>query len=144
VLASACRTRHASVRDAPVRNRPTSATFQRQGCRCQRRINIGLEMASLQPAHEDPGKARHAPIRIALAPINMKASGQVLRIGSRQQPRECIETHRIECLHHSVTACRWPTRSTSIGAPLLQVHADRQQDRRSENNYMDVTPITLY
>jgi hypothetical protein len=100
-------------------------------------------MASLQPAHQDPGKARHTSIRIAFAPIDVEASWQVLWIGSRQQPRERIETHRIECLHHSVTACRWPTRFTSSALPLPQSRADRQQDRRSENNYMDVTAITL-
>jgi len=110
-LASACWTQHAQARI-----RPTSVTFQRPHRRCERFLDVDREMAALQPSHEDPRKARRTSIRIAFAPMDMGASGQVPWIGSRQQPRERIETRRIEGCHHS---------------------------RFSEHHYMDVTTMRL-
>jgi hypothetical protein len=59
-------------------------------------------MAPLQPTHEDPRKARRTAARIAFAPSNMGASGQVPWVGSRQQCRERIKANWIEDSYHSV------------------------------------------
>jgi hypothetical protein len=85
---------------AAIETQLVFATLQRPGCRCERLIDVDLEMAPLQPAHEDPRKARDASIRVAFAPIDVDPWGQVAWIGSCQEPRERIETHRIERLHH--------------------------------------------
>jgi hypothetical protein len=75
--------------------RRTSATFDpvvafgstalpRPRRRRKRFVEVDREMAPLQPPHEDPRKTRRTSIRIAFEPIDMSASGQVARIGSRQ------------------------------------------------------------
>src|SRR5437867_10420173 len=95
-LAGPCWTQHTQT---PIRR--ASATLQRPRRRGERRLNVRLEMAPLQPPHEDPWESRHAAVRIAFAPIDMSASRQVLWIGSRQQLRERIESLRIEAVHPS-------------------------------------------
>src|SRR5690349_21540169 len=83
------------TQQAQTRIRRTSATVPRPRRRRGRLLDVDLEMAPLQPPHDDPRKARCTSIRIAFAPKDMGTSGQVHWIGSRQQPRERIETHRI-------------------------------------------------
>lgn len=63
-------------------------------------MSISRWRSSNKP-NQDPWKARHTSIRIALPSVDMGASRQIPRIGLSQQPREGIETHRIEGLHHS-------------------------------------------
>jgi hypothetical protein len=58
------------------------------------------EMAPLQPAHQDEGKACRAPIRIASVRALMSAARHVGRIGLREQPLECLKTNGIECVDH--------------------------------------------
>jgi hypothetical protein len=103
-----------------LRVRGTSATLPRPLRRCERFLAVDLEMAPLQPRHEDPRKARRTSVRIALAPKDMGASGQVPRIGSRQQPRERINTRRIEGLPHSRLLWRYSSRQAVISSRPVQ------------------------
>jgi hypothetical protein len=57
-------------------------------------------VAALQPSHQDAREACLPAIRIAFAHVDMSASRQVRRVGPREQLRECVETLRIEGLHH--------------------------------------------
>src|ERR1043166_5995791 len=68
--------------------------------RRERFIAVALEVAMLQPRHEDARKPRHTAVWIAVAVGDMRAPRQDRRIGPREQPGERIETHRIERLHH--------------------------------------------
>jgi hypothetical protein len=82
--------------------RRTSQQFQCADRRRERLLDILLEITSLQPAHQDCGEARRPSIGIALEPMHMAASGQVLRIGARHQSHECLVTHRIVDFHRTL------------------------------------------
>jgi hypothetical protein len=77
----------------------TLASGLRTGRRDERLLEVELETSSVQRRHQDPGQVRRASVRIAFAPQDMAASGQVRRILSGEQSSERSERHRIDRLH---------------------------------------------
>lgn len=71
--------------------------------RRERLLDIALQVAPLQPPHQDRRQAREAAVRIAFTPKNVSASRQISWIRSRQQPGERVETRGIEGLYHRHT-----------------------------------------
>src|SRR4051794_23489170 len=63
----------------------------------ERLVGVVVEMALLQPVHEDLRIACRATIRLAIVPRDMRPSRQVARIGTREQLRERVELNRIDC-----------------------------------------------
>jgi len=63
-------------------------------------VAIPLHMAPLQPAHENEGKPRPAPLGIAAVRAHMRAARHFRRIRDREQPLERGQTRRIERLNH--------------------------------------------
>ena len=81
---------------AQARVRRTSAAGHRPDRRGQRLLDVDAQMAALDPGHDDSRQARAASLRIALVATDVGASGQVPRIGARQQPLEGLERYRIQ------------------------------------------------
>jgi hypothetical protein len=59
-------------------------------------------MTPLQPAHENGGKARGAPFRLAVARVDVRPAGHFRRIGLGEQPLEGLETLRIARVNRGV------------------------------------------
>jgi hypothetical protein len=66
----------------------------------QRLFVVNPQVPLLEPTHENLRQASCASIRIALAPLNMPAVGEIRWVWLRQQSDECVETDGVDDLQH--------------------------------------------
>jgi len=110
-------------------------------------------MTPLQPGHENGGKARGAPFRLAVARVSVRPAGHFQRIGLGKQPLECLEALRIARVNRGVSL-KLQSHAHSVSRAALGAMSRRTQpiagarsydgdDRKKDNLMLSTIVVVL-